>query len=294
MKKKFLIVGGDERIIYLAELFKKNNFDITLFGINKDCAALGANTAHDLKTAADNCDIIILPLPASKDKNHINAPFFSERIAIDEFAANLKSRHTVIGGNLPDTFKNILESKNIKYFDYFKNETLTMKNALITAEGAVMLAIQNTFISLGESKCMVLGYGRIAKFLVRMLKGFGSDVTVCARKESALAEAEALGCTACPLDKMSFYVNDCDIIFNTIPKIILTAPELLCVKDDAVIIDLASKPGGVDLTCAKSLDVNVISAAALPGKIAPKSAGKIIFKAVCAILNQIGEDVYDA
>lgn len=294
MKKKFLIIGGDERIVYLADILKKNNFDIKIFGNDKIGANLCTCASYDLKSAVEDCDIIILPLPVSKDKNHINAPFFSERIPIDDFASSLKSRHTVIGGSLPDTFKNILEAKNIKYFDYFKNETLTMKNALITAEGAVMLAIKNTDISLLKSKCMVLGYGRIAKFLVRMLKGFGADCTVCARKESALAEAEAIGCAAYPLDKMSFHLNSCDIIFNTIPKIVLTTSELLCIKDDAIIIDLASIPGGVDLTAAKTLDINLISALSLPGKIAPKSAGEIIFKAICSILNQMGEDIYDA
>ena len=58
-------------------------------------------------------------------------------------------------------------------------------------------------------------------------------------------------------------------------------------KPDVLIIDLASKPGGVDFDSAKQLDVKVIWALALPGKCAPVTAGKIIKNTVENILNEL-------
>lgn len=290
MNKKFLIVGGDLRTVYLAEYFKKNNFDIKVFGIEKMDANL---TVSDLTAAVKNCDIVILPLPATKENLFINAPLFSQPIKAEQLLSCITSRHTVIGGNIPNNVKNILEAKNIKYFDYFKNETLTMKNALITAEGAIMLAIQNTKISLFNSRCAILGYGRIAKFLIPVLKGFNAQLSVCARKESALAEAESLGCMSYNISQIKSAISNCDIIFNTIPHVVLTYDSLNCIKKDTLLIDLASNPGGLDTSSADILKINYIHALALPGKTAPKSAGKIIFDTICQILNQTGEDLYD-
>ena len=51
-------------------------------------------------------------------------------------------------------------------------------------------------------------------------------------------------------------------------------------------IDLASKPGGVDFEAAKRLGVRVIWALSLPGKVAPITAGEIIKDTVLNILKE--------
>ena len=67
-----------------------------------------------------------------------------------------------------------------------------------------------------------------------------------------------------------------DIIVNTVPKQILTKENLKYIKKDALIIDLASKPGGVDFEEAKRLGLNYEFAQALPGKISPVSSAEYI------------------
>ena len=62
---------------------------------------------------------------------------------------------------------------------------------------------------------------------------------------------------------------------------------LKIVRGDALIIDLASKPGGVDFDAGKKLGINVIWALSLPGKTAPDSAGEIIADTVMNIINEI-------
>ena len=53
-------------------------------------------------------------------------------------------------------------------------------------------------------------------------------------------------------------------------------------------MDLASKPGGVDMEAASRLGVRVIWALSLPGKVAPVTAGKIIRDTIYHILNELG------
>ena len=72
------------------------------------------------------------------------------------------------------------------------------------------------------------------------------------------------------------------MIFNTVPAVILNEKCLNQIKNDALIIDLASKPGGVDFDTAGKLGLKVVWALSLPGKIAPVTSGEII---ACTILN---------
>ena len=57
------------------------------------------------------------------------------------------------------------------------------------------------------------------------------------------------------------------------------------IKDDALILDLASRPGGVDMDAASSLGIKVIWALGLPGKCAPVTSGHIIGSTILNILS---------
>ncbi len=48
------------------------------------------------------------------------------------------------------------------------------------------------------------------------------------------------------------------------------------VKKECLLIDLASKPGGIDQEEAKKQDLKSIWALALPGKVAPVTTAKFI------------------
>ena len=61
------------------------------------------------------------------------------------------------------------------------------------------------------------------------------------------------------------------------------------VSRDSLIIDLASKPGGVDFDTAGKLGLKVVWALSLPGKIAPVTSGEII---ACTVLNILKERRY--
>ena len=99
---------------------------------------------------------------------------------------------------------------------------------------------------------------------------------------------EGHGYEPLPLDNLKDHIHEFDIIFNTIPSLILDDEILTKVKKDALIIDLASKPGGVDLAEAERLNIKTIHALGLPGKTAPVTAGEIIAESIIDTLKKGG------
>ena len=95
------------------------------------------------------------------------------------------------------------------------------------------------------SRCLVTGFGRIGKVLSGMLKGMGARVTVSARKPEDLAWIEIYGYTPVSTGKLSEH-QGFDFIFNTVPTMIFDAYTLAKTAQGAILIDLASLPGGAE------------------------------------------------
>lgn len=170
----------------------------------------------------------------------------------------------------------------------FKHINSHIPNAVPTAEGAIEIAITETPFTIHGSKSLVLGYGKIGKILSKDLYALGAQTYVEARKYADLAMIEGHGYEPLPLDNLKDHIHEFDIIFNTIPSLILDDEILTKVKKDALIIDLASKPGGIDFDAAKTYGLKVIWALSLPGKIAPVSSGAIIKDTIMNIIKELG------
>lgn len=159
-------------------------------------------------------------------------------------------------------------------------------NAVPTAEGAIEIAISETPVTVHGSRCLVLGYGRVGKTLSHSLLSLGAKAYVVARKYADLAQIENYGCHPLTMNDAKSRIAGFDIIFNTIPALVLDSDTLARTRKDTLIIDLASKPGGVDFEAAKQLGLNVIWALSLPGRVAPVTAGHIIKD---TIINMLAE-----
>ena len=146
------------------------------------------------------------------------------------------------------------------------------------------IAMENTERTLYGSRCLVLGYGRIGKVLSERLADMGAEVTVCTRNEKDVALAAVMGHKAVKLDYISGCLQGSEIIFNTIPKKVVTGDMLGEISKSALIIDLASKPYGIDMTAAEVLGRKVIVASGLPGKFTPESSGAILKDVIMKIL----------
>ena len=72
------------------------------------------------------------------------------------------------------------------------------------------------------------------------------------------------------------------------PALVIDAAILGKMRQDTLIIDLASKPGGVDFAAAERLNIRALPALSLPGKSSPDTAGKIISETILNILCEKG------
>ena len=61
-------------------------------------------------------------------------------------------------------------------------------------------------------------------------------------------------------------MKDFEIIINTVPQIIIKEKELKHMKPDVLLIDLASKPGGIESIKAIQMGLKYIWALAIPRK----------------------------
>ena len=289
MTKKIGILGGDLRIIYLAESLAKDNFNVYTYGLEKnEFCDKNILKCGKIDEFIENCSIVISSIPFSKDNLHIYTPFSCNIINIKETMEKLKNK-TIIAGMLKPEVKDMALKNNIKIIDIMEDESLTILNAIPTAEGAIQIAMENTEITIDDSNLLILGFGRIGKLLARKLKALGANVSCVARGKKDLTWIKAGNYKAIHLKNLDKNLNNYDIIFNTIPVVILDNKKLNLLQDkNTLIIDLASNPGGVDFEAAKKYNIKTIRALALPGKVAPLTAAKYIKETLDKMLKERG------
>lgn len=161
-------------------------------------------------------------------------------------------------------------------------------NDLPTCEGAIQLAMEQTDFTLQGARCLVIGCGRIGALLARKLHALDAQVVVSARSPRDFARIEAAGMGALDTRRLAGHLNGFDLVFNTVPAPVLGASELAGLKEDCVVIDLASLPGGISPDAKLPAACRVLHALSLPGRVAPLSAARAIHDTVCAVLEEEG------
>lgn len=285
--KRFAILGGDKRNVELAYLLHEDGHEVDIFGFDK--LELYLTQREKLHEAVINSDVIVGPLPFSEDNISFNAPFSSKEIKIEEVLNLLNSKQIFTAGKIQNKFQEMAASMGLRSIDYFAREEMQILNAIPTAEGAIQIAMEEMRTTIHGSNCLVMGYGRIGKSLSRMLSGIGANVFVEARNYADLAWVKNIGYTPIHLKELQYYLPRINVIFNTIPTIVLDEALLSKVNKNALIIELASNPGGVHKEAAKELDIKLVSAQGLPGKVAPVSAAAVIRDTIYNIINVMEE-----
>lgn len=249
---RYCILGKDERSVNLRKLFLNENNKLVEY---------------------TEADVVITPIPFTKDNKYIN----TENILIEDFISQCKDKKKVIytGALKKDMLENF-ENNNINFVDLMQLDELALLNAIPTAEGAICEAISNTDFTINGSNILITGFGRIGKVLANMLSSFGANILCEARKEKDIALIKAMGYNEVRLEELDTYLPSIDIVFNTIPVMVFADERLKLLKQNCLIIDLASTPGGIDFKKASELGLNVKWALALPSKYAPKTAAKYI------------------
>ncbi len=69
-------------------------------------------------------------------------------------------------------------------------------------------------------------------------------------------------------------------VVNTVPALVIREPMIREMHSDAVIIDIASRPGGTDLMAAEAYGIKVVAALGLPGLYTTKRSAKVLADAI--------------
>lgn len=274
---KAAIIGGDKRMLCAAKAFFDSGAEVAIAGFD-DLHSQCEMQIMPIGEAVDWADFSVLPIRPLTD-GVLNCPYAKEKLNAKVFA-EMNGDKPVFCGNA-DSLGEYLRAP---IFDYAAREDFAVKNAVLTAEGAIELLLRHYEDSIFDSRVLVLGYGRIGKVLSRYLSALGTEVTVAARKASDRAWIKSMGYHAA--DYSFKELNGYPIIINTVPAPILTAELIDTLRDDVFLIDLASMPGGVDFKRANERDLTCIHALALPGKTAPKAAGRIIKETIIQIIKE--------
>ena len=289
MSTNFSIIGGDLRIIKLAKMLADDGNKVYTFGMEK-AEELKENEniimCNKLQETVKNSEIVIGPIPFSSNGKEINAPFSDNVISIRELMHVINAKILIAGSITPEVY-DLANDEYIEIIDIMKREELAVLNTISTAEGTIEIMIANTNKIIHGSKVLILGFGRIGKVLARKLAGLSAKVTCAARKDEDFAWIRAYGHMETNINAIGENLSEYDVIINTIPHLVLTSEKIKYIKEDCLLIDLASNPGGIDKKAAKDKNLKLIWALALPGKVAPVTTAEFIKDTVYNILKEI-------
>ncbi len=281
--KVFSVLGGDLRQICVAKSLFMDGYHVQLYAFDQYDGDLDGIMCTSLEEALNGADYVILPLPYSRDGIFLNAPYSKQKVQLEQIYTHIMPWMMVLGGKID---MEQLHAHNIRGFDYYKREQLQVMNAAVTAEGAIQIAMEESSITIGGSKCLIIGYGRIGKILSQLLKGLKAEVTVTARKSEDLAWISANGLSGYKTAEIRDIIEKYDFVFNTVPVQVIGEEELKNINKECLLIDLASAPGGIDMQYARECGVQTVWSLSLPGKVAPMTAGEIIKKTVVDIIQE--------
>lgn len=271
---RMLIMGGDARFLRLRELLEKDGHEAFPVAMEKVLPLQGAPW-HD------GVEAVVLPLPAEK-AGRLNCPLSEGEYDLKTLLAPLRPGTKVFGGMVGVETEKYCLKRGLELHDYFRREDFQVKNALLTAEGALGLLLGLDGRRLMGRRALIVGFGRIGKLLAPRLLALGLDVSVMARSAAQRAWAEAMGCAAL---KMGEGLKGFHFVLNTVPAPLFGEKEL-CELGDAAIIELATAPGAFDEKGAEKLGKNIVKAPGLPAKWAEVSAAEAIRDTIYNIMEE--------
>lgn len=280
---KLAILGGDARQVILAQHLAEQGALVKVVGLPVE----GENIINclQLSEAMDSVNAVILPVPGVSEELKIYSAYLEQPMFLtEELLAQLPQGSPVIVGIARASLKRLVEKLGLRLIEVMKIDEVAILNSIPSAEGAIQLAMEKMSITIHGSKAWVLGFGRTGITLARLLSAMGAKTTVVARNPSQLARAYEMGLEIATYSQIKNFSGEVDVIFNTVPALVLNQTVLERLPTDVLIIDLASAPGGTDFEAAKRLGIEALLAPGLPGKVAPKTAGQILARVIPRLL----------
>lgn len=287
---KLSVIGGDARQYVTAKRLRSAGFDCITFAMPPGCPENDTDAvpaAASLGECLAGTSAVILGIPYSTDGRHINCKSADCAVSFRSLCEKLAPRSLILGGKVTPEAQATAALYGVDLIDYLEREEVNIHNAVPTAEGALAIAMNELPVTICGSRVAVLGYGRIGRVLAERLRALGARVTVAVRKKRDEAWCRLSGFEVVGFNTLD-NLKGSQTVFNTVPACVLGRRELEAIGRETLYIDLASKPGGVDMEAARLLGCRVIWALSLPGKVAVRTAGEIIADSVISILREEG------
>ncbi len=282
---KVSVLGGDARELILVSELVAMGATVVVAGFPKEMVSPGAYVAASVEEACKDAEVLIMPLPGTNPQGIIRAVYYEGQLELSEKAIRtLAAGALVIIGLARSFLKQWAGKYGLNLLEIVDDDEVAVLNSIPTAEGALQIAMEETRITIHGSRSCVIGFGRVGITMARTLRALGSEVTVVARNKGQLARAFEMGCHRAEFKELPCILNEADLVFNTVPELILDRETLGHAQPDIVIIDLANQPGGTDFEAANELGLKAILAPGLPGKVAPVSAGRILADVIPRII----------
>ncbi|MBU9714501.1 dipicolinic acid synthetase subunit A [Evansella tamaricis] len=282
------IIGGDARQLEVIRKLSELDGKVSLIGFDQlDDGFAGASKHSFHSVDPKTIDGIILPVSGMSEEGEIESIFSGEKITLPEEWLKEIPAGTVIYTGISTAFlKKLAMDHDCKLVELVERDDVAIYNSIPTAEGTVMLVIQNTDITIHNANVIVTGFGRLGMTVARTFRNLGAKVEVVANEPELRARAFENNLTAYPVQELEQKVKHADIVINTIPAKILSVNVLAKMMPHTLVVDLASKPGGTDFRYAEKRGIKALLALGLPGIVAPKTAGKIIASVVTDLLQE--------
>ncbi|WP_115991350.1 dipicolinate synthase subunit DpsA [Cohnella lupini] len=283
---QIVLAGGDARQLEVIRRLTELDAAVTIVGFDRlETPFSGVVKAEWLPDILKQVDVLILPAVGTDEEGVISTLFTDQELRLtDAHLAAIPKTCKVITGMAKPYLKKQCDKYHLELIELFERDDVAIYNSIPTAEGALMMAIQNTDITIHGSNCIVLGLGRTGFTMARTLQAIGANVKVGVRRDEAYARAFEMGFEPFYMPELARQAGNIDLIFNTIPTMIVTAQVIAQLPLRACIIDLASKPGGTDFRFAEKRGIKALLAPGLPGIVAPKTAGRIIANSLTQII----------
>ncbi len=275
MESTFVLLAGDARQRALLHLLLDRGENAVHLSACRSVDALQSEVA-----AAKS---VVLPVPVSRDGVHLRSSG-EECLLLCDVLGALQPGQRVFGGAISAHQKAQIEESGAAAVDFLKNEVFVLKNAALTAQGALRLLLEHTSISLQELPVLVTGFGKVGKATGALLKNVGCRVTIAARSEPQRTEAQLSGLNAIPFSKLPQRLKETAAVINTVPAPLFDAKDLRRCKKDTLYLELASTPFGANETDVREIGLHYVPGGSLPGRFCPDACATAMLDVIKEVI----------
>lgn len=286
-KLNVLIIGGDNRYLEVINILLERGLNVYVTGFDNVSFDAENITKWRLdEIEFEKIDAILLAISGTDLEGRISTAFSDEPLFLTkEMISNTKKHCIICTGVINRYLEEVCSERTL--IDLYARDDVAIYNAIPTSEGILMKAMQETDYTVHNANVIVLGFGRIGFTVAHLFAAVGANVTVAVRNPADIARIKQLKLSAIYLDDLEKEVGRTNIIINTIPHLLVNEDVIAQMKGDTLIIDIATKPGGVDFKAAELRGIKAIHYLGIPGDVAPKTGGIIMANAFLDVIDHL-------